>query len=58
MIRDYTREAGVRNLERTIATLCRRTARRIVEGKARSVSVTASNSQNLSRPARVLPRRN
>jgi ATP-dependent Lon protease len=43
LVRDYTREAGVRNLERTIATLCRRTARRIVEGKARSVSVTANN---------------
>ncbi len=43
LVRDYTREAGVRNLERSIATLCRRTARRIVEGKARSVTVTASN---------------
>jgi ATP-dependent Lon protease len=43
IIRNHTREAGVRNLERTIATLCRRTARRIVEGKARSVNVTAAN---------------
>jgi ATP-dependent Lon protease len=43
IIRDHTREAGVRHLERNIATLCRRTARRIVEGKAKSVNVTATN---------------
>lgn len=43
IIRDHTREAGVRNLERQIATICRRTARKIVEKKARSVSVTGRN---------------
>ena len=43
VIRDHTREAGVRNLERKIAAICRRTARRIVEGRARSVTVTAKN---------------
>jgi ATP-dependent Lon protease len=47
IIRDHTREAGVRNLERNIATLCRRTARRIVEGKTKSVSITASNLKSL-----------
>ncbi len=50
IIRDYTREAGVRNLERQIATLCRRTARRIVEGKARSVEVTEKNIKTLLGP--------
>jgi ATP-dependent Lon protease len=39
IIRNYTREAGVRNLERQIATICRRTARRIVERSVKSVSV-------------------
>src|SRR5207249_10137764 len=43
IIRDHTREAGVRNLERSIATLCRRTARRIVEGRTRSVVISAKN---------------
>ncbi|HUU56863.1 MAG TPA: endopeptidase La [bacterium] len=39
----YTREAGVRNLERSIATICRKTARRIVEEKVKKVSVTIRN---------------
>jgi ATP-dependent Lon protease len=43
IIRNHTREAGVRNLERQIATICRRTARRLVEGKAQSVVVTPRN---------------
>jgi ATP-dependent Lon protease len=46
IIRDHTREAGVRNLERQIATICRRTARRIVEHKAESVAVTPRNLKN------------
>ena len=43
IIRLHTREAGVRNLERCLATICRRTARKIVEGRAKSVAVTRAN---------------
>ncbi len=44
VIRGYTREAGVRNLNRELASMCRRAARRIVEEKAQSVKVTPENT--------------
>ena len=41
--RHYTREAGVRNLEREIATLCRKQARKIAEGHPEKLTVTPDN---------------
>jgi ATP-dependent Lon protease len=40
MIRHYTREAGVRKLEQTIGTVCRKLARRVVEGRKDKLVVT------------------
>jgi ATP-dependent Lon protease len=43
LIRYYTREAGVRTLEREIAKLARKALRRILEGEAESVTITPEN---------------
>jgi ATP-dependent Lon protease len=40
IVRHYTREAGVRKLEQTIGTVCRKEARRVVEGKTEKLEVT------------------
>lgn len=43
IIRTYTREAGVRNLERELANLCRKTVTKIVREKIASVEITTEN---------------
>jgi ATP-dependent Lon protease len=44
LIRNYTREAGVRNLEREIGNVCRKIARKVVkEGEAYNITVTPEN---------------
>jgi ATP-dependent Lon protease len=48
IIEEYTREAGVRNLEREIGTVCRKIARDVAEGKAKSkVRISAKRAREL-----------
>ncbi len=47
VIRGYTREAGVRNLEREVGALCRKVARRHAEGDDAAVEVTAETVVNM-----------
>ncbi len=52
IIRRYTREAGVRNLEREIGTICRKVARAIAENKAEKVEVTLDKLNDYLGPQR------
>lgn len=55
IITHYTREAGVRNLEREIANLCRKVARRIAEGKEKTYHVSARNLSKYLGVPKFLP---
>ena len=57
LIRNYTREAGVRNLEREIASLIRKSAKKIAEGKAKTVKITEKNISEYLGKRKVIPER-
>src|SRR5262249_27564618 len=50
VIRHYTREAGLRNLEREIGSLCRKVARAITEGKTEPVTIDPTKVHDLLGP--------
>jgi len=52
MIRDYTREAGVRNLEREIAALFRKAARKFAEGRKKRIDVGVAELQKFLGPTK------
>ncbi|MEW6109422.1 MAG: endopeptidase La [Nitrospirota bacterium] len=55
LISQYTREAGVRNLEREIANLCRKVAKKIAEGRERRFRIITKNLQNFLGVPKYLP---
>ena len=55
IISHYTREAGVRNLEREIANLCRKVARKIAEGKDKTYRILAGNLSKYLGVPKFLP---
>lgn len=55
LIKEYTRESGVRNLEREIASLIRKVAKKIAEGNAKSVTVTEKNLSEFLGKSKVIP---
>src|SRR5262247_914057 len=52
IIEEYTREAGVRNLEREIANVCRKVARKVVEGECGKIVLTGERIHEFLGPAR------
>ncbi len=55
VISEYTREAGLRNLEREVASICRKIARRVAEGRKKPTAVTAKTVSRYLGPPRFLP---
>ena len=55
VIRAYTRESGVRVLERELAALCRKAAAGVAEGSFKSLNVTPARLEELLGPARYKP---
>lgn len=55
VISQYTREAGLRNMEREIATICRKVARRVAEGKRGCVTINIRNLHEYLGAPKFLP---
>jgi ATP-dependent Lon protease len=55
IIQQYTQEAGLRQLEREIGTICRKCARRIAEGHTGTVRVTVKNLHEFLRAPKIFP---
>ena len=55
MISQYTQEAGLRNLERELASICRKVARRVAEGKNEKTKINTKNLHQFLGPPPYLP---
>ncbi len=55
VIRSYTREAGLRNLERELGSICRKVARRVAEGSTGPFTIRGADIEGYLGPERFLP---
>ena len=55
IISKYTREAGVRNMERELAAVCRKVARQLTEGKIKTAEITTKNLHKYLGPVKFEP---
>jgi ATP-dependent Lon protease len=55
MINSYTREAGLRNLEREIASICRKVARKVAEGHGTTIKITPASLPKYLGAPKILP---
>jgi ATP-dependent Lon protease len=55
IIAEYTKEAGLRNLEREIASICRKVARKVAEGKTELTRITRANIHSFLGAPKFLP---
>lgn len=55
IISQHTQEAGLRNLERELASICRKVAKKVAEGKKEKVKITARNLIQFLGPPQFLP---
>ncbi len=51
----YTREAGVRNLEREIASICRKSAKKIIENEIKTITVSSKNIKDFLGHRKITP---
>jgi len=55
LINQYTRESGLRQLEREVGSICRKVARRVAEGQEKQVRVSGKNVHEFLGPAKIVP---
>jgi ATP-dependent Lon protease len=55
IISQYTQEAGLRNLERELASICRKVAKKVAEGKKEKTKITSRNLNHFLGPPQFLP---
>jgi ATP-dependent Lon protease len=55
LINQYTRESGLRQLEREVGSICRKVARKVADGQEKQIRVTNKNVHEFLGPAKIVP---